>query len=102
MSLNQLVVWATTMAAWNAHVSDDGVAGTRNRVGNLMFGSGNALTVRPTRVTAAGEARVPRRGVKTLLTHALDTWNACTELRNSTTKVEASRAATTLAKNSPL
>jgi hypothetical protein len=38
MSLNQLVVRATAMAAWNAHVSDDGVAGTRNPVGNLMSG----------------------------------------------------------------
>jgi hypothetical protein len=63
------------MAAWNAHESDDGVAGTRNPVGNLMFDSSNALTVRPTRATAAGEVQVPTRGVKTLVTHALETWN---------------------------
>jgi hypothetical protein len=70
MSLNQLVIRATAMAAWNAQESDDGVAGTRNPVGNLMFDSGNALTVRPTRATAAGEVRVPTRGMDTLVTQA--------------------------------
>jgi hypothetical protein len=40
--------------------------------------------------------------VKTLVTHAIETWNSCAELRDSSKKVEASRAATTLAKNSPL
>jgi hypothetical protein len=102
MSLNQLVVRATAMAAWNAHMSDDGEAGTRNPVGNLMFDSGNALTVRLTRGVTAGEVRVPTRGVKTLVTHALETWNACAELRNSKSKAKASRAATNLARNSPL
>jgi hypothetical protein len=100
MSLNQIVVRATAMAAWNAHKSDDGVAGTRNPVGNLMFGSGNALTVRPTRATAAGEVRVPTRGVNTLITNELKTWNVCTKLRSSKSKAEASREATNLAKNS--
>jgi metal-dependent amidase/aminoacylase/carboxypeptidase family protein len=102
MSLNQLVVWTTAMAAWNAHVSDNGMAGTRNPVGNLMFNSGNALTVRPTRATTAGEVRVPTRGVKTLVTHALKTVNESAELRNSKLKAEASRAATSLARNSLL
>jgi hypothetical protein len=72
MLLNQLVVRATAMAAWNAHVSDNGVACTRNPVGVPMFDSGNALTARPTRATTAGEVRVPTRGVKTLVTHALN------------------------------
>jgi hypothetical protein len=102
MLLNQLVVRATSMAAWNAHVSDDGVAGTRNLVGNLMFDSGNALTVRLTRATTVGEVWVPTRGMKTLVTHALETWNAYAELRNSKSKTEASRAATNLARNSLL
>jgi hypothetical protein len=61
------------MSAWKAHMSDDGVDGTRNPVGDLMFGNGNAPTVRPTRVTAAGEVRVPTRGVDTLMTHVLET-----------------------------
>jgi hypothetical protein len=80
MSLNQIVVRATAMAAWNAHESNNGVAGPRNPVGNLMFDSGNALAVRPTRATAAGVVRVLTRGVNTLVTHALETWNVCTEL----------------------
>jgi hypothetical protein len=83
-------------------VSEDGEAGTRNPVGVLMFDSRNALTVRLTRATTAGEVRVPMRGVKTLVTHALETWSACAELRNSKLKAEASRAATNLARNSPL
>jgi hypothetical protein len=102
MLLNQLVVRSTAMAAWNAYVSNDGVAGTRNPVGNLMFDSGNASTARPTRATTVGEVRVPTRGVKTLVTHALETWKACTELKNSKSKAKASRAATILARNSPL
>jgi hypothetical protein len=102
MSPNQLVVRATAMAAWNAHVSDDSVAGTRNPVGLLMFDSGKALTVRPTRATTGGDVRVPTRGMKTLVTHVLETWNACAELRNSKSKAQASRAATNLARNSPL
>jgi hypothetical protein len=67
-------------------VSDNGVVGTRNPVGNLMFSSGNAPTVRPTRATAAVEVRVPTRGVNTLGTHALGTWKACAELRDSKLK----------------
>jgi hypothetical protein len=77
------------------------VGGTRNPVGNLMFDSGNALTARPTRATTAGEVRVPTTGIKTLVTHALKTWNSCAELRNSKSKAEASRAATILVRNSP-
>jgi hypothetical protein len=102
MSLNQLVVRATAMAAWNAHVSNDGVDGTRNLVGDLTSGNGNAPTGRPTRATAAGEVRVPSRGVDTLVTHALETWNACAELRDSKSKAEANKAATNLARKSLL
>jgi hypothetical protein len=100
LSLNQLVVRSTAMAAWSAYVGNAGVASTRNPVSNLMFDSGNMS--RPTRATTAGEVRVPTRGVKTLVTHALETWNLCAELRNSKSKAEASRAATIVAKNSPL
>jgi hypothetical protein len=102
MSLNQLVVRSTAMAAWSPYVSKDSEAGTRNPVGCLMFDSNLVASWRPTRAMAAGEVQVPTRGVKTLVMHALETWNSCAELRNSTTKAEASRAATTLAKNSPL
>jgi hypothetical protein len=89
LSLNEQVVQATAMAAWNAYVSNDGVDGTRNPVGNCMFGNGSAPTERPTRAMAAGEVRVPTRGMDTLVTHALGTWNVCAELRDSKTKAEA-------------
>jgi hypothetical protein len=102
MSLIQLVFQATAMAAWNAHVSNDGVDGSRNPVGDLMFGNTNAPTVRPTRVTAAEGVRVPTRGVDTLVTHALETWNTCAELRDSKSKAKANRAATNLARKSLL
>jgi hypothetical protein len=84
------------------HVSDNGVAGTRNPVGNLMFGNSKAPTVRPTRATAEGEVRVPTRSVNIAVTHALETWNTCAELRDLKSKAEASRVATSLARNSPL
>jgi hypothetical protein len=58
--------------------------------------------VRPTRATAVGEVRVSTRGVDTLVTHALETWNTCAELRDSKSKAEANRAATDLARKSPL
>jgi hypothetical protein len=38
----------------------------------------------------------------TLVTHALETRNACVELRDARTKAEANRPATNLARNSPL
>jgi hypothetical protein len=101
--LNQQVVRSTAMAAWNAYVSNNDSNGTWNPVDSCMFGNVDQLaTTRPTRATAAGEVRVPTRGMDTLLTHALKTWNACAELRDARTKAEANRAATILARNSPL
>jgi hypothetical protein len=100
--LNQQVVRARAMAAWNAYVSDNGADGTSNQVGGRMFGNGIGPTTRPTRATAAGEVRVPTRGMDTLLTHALETWNACAELRDSKTKAKANRTTTSLARNSLL
>jgi hypothetical protein len=101
LSLNQQVVWAMFMAAWNAYVSNNSTDGTRNPVGIYMFGSGNRPATRLTRATAAGEVRVPTRSMDTLVTHALETWNACAELQDSRTKAEANHAATNLARNSP-
>jgi hypothetical protein len=68
-----------------------------------MFGNVNqTATTRPTRATAAGEVRVPTRGMDTLGTHALETWNVFAELRGPRTKAEANQAATILARNSLL
>jgi hypothetical protein len=38
----------------------------------------------------------------TLVTHTLETWNTCGELKDSKSKAEANRAATNLARKSPL
>jgi hypothetical protein len=79
-------------------VSNNGKAGTRNLVGRLLYDS-NLVASRPTRATAAGGVRVPTRGVKTFVTHALKILNSCAELRDASTKAKANRVATTLAKN---
>jgi hypothetical protein len=42
------------------------------------------------------------RGMDTHVTHGLETWNACAELCGARSKAEANRAATRLARNSPL
>jgi hypothetical protein len=55
--------------AWNAYVSNDGVDGTRSPVGNCMFANGSAPTGRPTRAMAAGEVRVPTRGMNDMISH---------------------------------
>jgi hypothetical protein len=83
------------MSAWNAYVS--------NVVGSWMFGNvDQPATARPTRETMAGEVRVPTRGMDTNVTHGLEMWNACAELRGTRSKAEANRAAARLAWKSPL
>jgi hypothetical protein len=57
---------------------------------------------RSSRSATPGEVRVRTRGLDTHVTHELKVWNACRELRDSRTKAEACRAATGLARDSPL
>jgi hypothetical protein len=102
LSLNQQVVKATAMSAWSGYNSSDGSNGTRNHVNTEMFGSVNLPTTRPSRSTTAGEVRVRTRGMDTHVTQGLEVWNACTALRNSKPKAEASCAAVRLARDSPL
>jgi hypothetical protein len=72
LSLNQQVVRATAMAAWNAYVSDNGTDGTQNPVGTWMFCNVNQpATARLTRATTAGAVRVPTRGMDTFVTQCL-------------------------------
>jgi hypothetical protein len=59
-------------------------------------------TALSSRSTTAGEVRVRTRGLDTHVTHGLEVWNACRELRDSRSKAEACRAATRLVKESPL
>jgi hypothetical protein len=102
LSLNQQVVKATAMSVWSAFHSCNGSNGIRNPVGEEMFSSANLPTAQTSRATTAGEVRVRTRGMDTHVTHGLEVWNACKELRGSRSKAEASRAATQHARESPL
>jgi hypothetical protein len=91
LSVNQLAMKATGMAAWAAFMSNNGRDGTRKPVGRLMFNSDkiDAATGRPNRATTAGEVCVPTRGKATFVIHSLAVWNACQELRSAVTKSAA-------------
>jgi hypothetical protein len=102
MSLNQQAVKATSVSAWSAYHSCDGTDGIQNPVGEAMFSGSEFPTARLSRSATAGEVRVRTRGLDTHVTHGLEAWNACMELRDSRTKAEACPAATRLARDSPL
>jgi hypothetical protein len=88
LSLNQQVVWAAAMAVWNVCLSNNDTNGTGSPVGSCMFGNITQLaTTRLTRATAAGEVRVQTRGMDTLATHTLKTWNACAVPRDARTRL---------------
>jgi hypothetical protein len=101
LSLNKQAVKATAMSAWSAYHSCDGANGILNPVGEAMF-SRAELPTRSSRSATAGEVRVRTRGLDTHITHGLEAWNACRELRDSRTKAKPCRAATQLARDSPL
>jgi hypothetical protein len=90
------------MSVWMAFHSCDGSNGARNPVGEEMFSNANTPTARTSMATTAGEVLDRTRGMDTHVTHGLEVWNACKELRGLRSKVEASRAATQLARESPL
>jgi hypothetical protein len=102
LSLNQQAVKATAMSAWLAYHSCDRTSGTRNPVGEAMFSGAELPTARASRSATAGEVRVRRRGLDIHVTHGLEAWNACRELRYSRMRAEACHAATRLARESPL
>jgi hypothetical protein len=102
LSLNQQAVDAMAMSAWLAYHSCNGTDGIRNPVGEAMFSGAELCTARSSKSATAGEVRVRTRGLDTHVTHGLEAWNACRELQDSRTKAEACRAATRLARESPL
>jgi hypothetical protein len=103
LSLNQQVVRARAMSSWSAYSSSKGIGGTRNPVGSWMFGNDNLPpAARPTRGTMAGEVRVKTTGMDKHVTHGLEVWNACPELREARTKDKANWSAVRLARKSPL
>jgi hypothetical protein len=100
--LNQQAVKATAMSAWTAFHSCDGNNGARNLVVYVMFNGAELFTAHVSRSATAGEVRVRTRGLDTNVTHGREAWNACRELCHSRSKAEACRAATRLARESPL
>jgi hypothetical protein len=96
--LNQQAVKATAMSAWTAYHSCDGTNGTRNPVGEAMLSGSELPKARVSRSATAGEVRVRTRGLDTHVTHGLEAWNGCRDLRDSRTKAEACRGATQLAR----
>jgi hypothetical protein len=102
LSLNQQAVKATAMSAWLVYHSCDGTNGIRNPVGEAMFSGAELPTARSLRSATAGKVWVRMRGLDSHVTHGLETWSACKELRDSRTKAEACRVATRLARDSPL
>jgi hypothetical protein len=102
LSLNQQAVKATAMSAWLEYHSCDGTNGIWNPVGEAMFGGAELPTAPSSRSSTAGKVRVRTRGLDTHVTHRLEAWNACRELRYSRTKAETCTAATRLARDSLL
>jgi hypothetical protein len=83
LSLNQQVFKSTAMSSWTAFHSCDGSHGARNPVGEAMFSNADMPPARPSRSTTTGEVRVRTREMDTHVTHGLEVWNACKELRGS-------------------
>jgi hypothetical protein len=89
-------------------MGEDGFSGERNPLGRMMLGSrlaaAESLTStasRPPRAAAAGEVRIPARGINTFINHGTVIWNKCPEIRSATTKAAACKAAASLAAKSP-
>jgi hypothetical protein len=78
------------------------VKSSNGATGEAMFSNAELPTARASRSTTAGEVRVRTRGMDTHVTHGLEVWNTCKELSDSRLKAEANRAATRLARESPL
>jgi hypothetical protein len=97
--LNQQAVKATAMSAWLAYHSCDGTNGIRNPVGEAMFSGAELPTARLSRSATAGKVWVRTRGLDTPVSHGLEAWKACRELRDSRKKAEACCAATRLARD---
>jgi hypothetical protein len=102
--LNQQPVKATAMSAWTAFHSSNGSNRAKNPIGEAMFTNSElpTTTACASRSTTAGEDLVRTRGLKTLVTHGLEMWNACRELHDSRSKAEACRATTQFARELPL
>jgi hypothetical protein len=67
-SVNEMVVTAVAMEAWQAFASTDGGDGKRNPVGAMIFDGDREA--RPTRSAAAGQVKIPLHGSNVFVTQA--------------------------------
>ena len=99
-SLNSMAVRAVAMEAWKAFHSSDGPNGTRNPVGNVLFGNKGE---RSTRAAANGAIPLPLPSrADTFIWHASTIWNHSQALREAPSKSVATTVAKSLAKRAPL
>ena len=104
-SFNFMSVYALAMETWKAFISEDGIDGSRNPLGLLLFPPSGALVnlARSSRSASAGEIPLPlRSAADTMVWHAADLWNSAKALRDAKTKSEASKVAKELARRAPL
>jgi hypothetical protein len=92
--LNQQAVKATAMSAWSTYHSCNGTNVILIPVGEAMFSGAELPLARSSSSATEGKVRFRTRGLDTHVTHGLEAWNACRELRDSRTRAEACRAAT--------
>jgi len=104
-SFNAMSVQALAMETWKAFKSQDGVDGSRNPLGLLLFPPGGALqdSMRSSRSASAGAIPLPlKTAANTMVWHAVDLWNSAKALRDADTKTDASKVAKELARKAPL
>ena len=93
------------METWKAFKSKDGIDGSRNPLGLLLFPNSGALSdsVRGSRSATAGEIPLPlKTAANTMVWHAAGLWNSAGALRDADTKSKAIKVAKELAKSAPL
>jgi hypothetical protein len=102
-TVNELAVVATATETWRAFHSVDGGHGSRNPLGQLMFGGGNiAPNARASRSKTAGKVPIPLRGLNTFVAHGAAIWNESPELRAAATIAEAKLVAKSLGRKAPI
>jgi hypothetical protein len=106
-SFTELAICAVAGKTWSAYHSTGGTDGDRNPVGVAVFGSRNGCisgkdNSRTSRAVTAGLIKVPLRGEKTFVRNAATVRNALPDLRAATTRLAAIRAASCLARATPL
>jgi len=102
-SLNYMSVHALAMETWKAFKSKDGMNGSRNPLGLLLFPADLSESARSSRSASAGVVPLPlKTAANTMAWHAVNVWNSAKSLRDANTKCEATKVAKELARRAPL